>query len=72
MDRICNNGTSISDLQEQWPFRGLSFSPSSGSAPTSILVIDSHLTQALLNKGKRIVNFSKSQKTKLREFQCLC
>ncbi|CAB1352352.1 unnamed protein product, partial [Coregonus sp. 'balchen'] len=49
--------SSISDLQEHY-----------GNG----IEIDSRLTQALLNKGKRIANFFRSQKTKgRRAIQCL-
>uniref|UniRef100_A0A4W5LEL4 Uncharacterized protein n=1 Tax=Hucho hucho TaxID=62062 RepID=A0A4W5LEL4_9TELE len=63
---------SISDLQEQWPVLFTKLWLCDYFNTLTGIVIDSCLTQALLNKGKRIVNFFKSQKTKLRrEIQCL-
>uniref|UniRef100_A0A4W5MRU7 Uncharacterized protein n=1 Tax=Hucho hucho TaxID=62062 RepID=A0A4W5MRU7_9TELE len=78
IDRICNNGwgtcppPSIGDLQDQWPFLFTNVWLCDHFNTLTSIVIDSRLTQVLLNKGKRIVNFFKSQKTKLRrEIQCL-
>ncbi|CAB1313293.1 unnamed protein product [Coregonus sp. 'balchen'] len=63
---------SISDLQEQWPFLFTKLWLCDHFNTLTGIQIDSRLTQALLNKGKRIVKFFKSQKTKWRrEIQCL-